>query len=196
MEPGKDYVLIHNGPEAGRADGQGRGSAQLPVVDHRSHVPLHPHGFERLAERITLLARLRPDAGSGQRNTGLAGLRHGRRFPLPKQPGMRLSIESAGRVAHFTPIRRVLGGSIQQRPALRRDQQRRRPAPSGRKGSTGNRSPKRPHSPSNSGQLLVCFKSDALRNERGWRAVFSADCLTLSVGETSRPATYASLVAS
>ena len=85
MEPGKDYVLIHNGPEAGRADGQGRGSAQLPVVDHRSHVPLHPHGFERLAERITLLARLRPDAGSGQRNTGLAGLRHGRRFPLPKQ---------------------------------------------------------------------------------------------------------------
>ena len=63
------------------------------------------------------------------------------------------------------PIRRLPVGSIQQRPALRRDQQRRRPAPSGRKGSTGNRSPKRPHSPPTA-------------------ANFSSDCLALSVVET------------
>ena len=35
-----------------------------------------------------------------------------------------------------------------------------------------------------SGQLLIRFKSDALKSERGWRTVFSADCPALSVGET------------
>ena len=82
---------------------------------------------------VPLFALMRSPAGGGQRDTGLARLRHGRRFPLPKQPGMRLSIESPGRVAHFTPIRRLPGGRVGQRPALRRGQQQRRPAPSGRR---------------------------------------------------------------
>ena len=36
-----------------------------------------------------------------------------------------------------------------------------------------------------SGDLLLRFRSDPLRNDRGWKAVFSADCPQLQVGENA-----------
>ena len=114
MEPSKDYVLIRNGSEAyaeklsvltGKAE-------DLPsYLQSTTETIVHPHGFERLAERIPVPI-LATCAGGGQRDTGLARLRHGRRFPLSEQPGMRLSTESPGRIASFTPIRRLPGGRV------------------------------------------------------------------------------------
>ena len=135
MEPSKDYVLIRNESEAyaeklavltGKAE-------DLPsYLQSTTETIVHPHGFERLAERIPVPI-LATCAGGGQRDTGLARLRHGRRFPLSEQPGMRLSTESPERIASFTPIRRLPYGRVRQRPVLRRDQQQQRPAPSGRR---------------------------------------------------------------
>lgn len=52
-------------------------------------------------------------------------------------------------------------------------------------GFRGRTTPKMLTLSAQSGDLLVRFKSDALRNERGWRLVFSADCPPLPVSENA-----------
>ena len=107
---------------------------------------------EQLAERIPvpLLARLPLDAGGGQLvSPGYDDFRYPNNRSRPFH-----SDSSTSSWANPTAS-----------SSTRTDQQRRRPAPSGRKGSTGNRSPKRPHSPPTA-------------------ANFSSDCLALSVVET------------
>ncbi|KZS05970.1 Notch 2 [Daphnia magna] len=52
-------------------------------------------------------------------------------------------------------------------------------------GFHGKTEPKMATFSADSGDLLVRFKSDALRNDRGWKIVFSADCPQLPVDENA-----------
>ena len=104
----------------------------LFAIDPRVDVPLHPHGFERVEIRlpVPLFDGLRPVAGNGQRDAGVARIRHGE---LSAQSGMQLPPARTRRKARLTPLPPVRIGRFWQRRNLRRKQHQRRTTPSNRR---------------------------------------------------------------